>query len=175
MEVKLERAGLAEKPAMFDMMQRYIKEFSAFEPIEPDENGVYNYNNFDSYWTRPERMAFFITVDGQRAGLVLVNRNHYVNLLRPSRSIAEFYVAPEFRRMGVGTAAARLLTESLGGWWQLMMHPKNLPSHQFWPRVFNYPGAVRVRLRTGPRWYDGGLRGKVLTFKSLGDTDKHGI
>ena len=150
------------------MMQRYIAEFSAFEPVEPDERGIYPYDNFDAYWREPERAAYIILADGQQAGFVLINRTHYINLWRPNRSIAEFCVMKEFRRGGVGTAAARQLTESYGGWWQLMMHPKNYPSHVFWARVFDYPGAVHLKVRRGPRWYGGGLRGKVMSFKSLG-------
>lgn len=169
MEVKLRRVPPEEKSLLFDMMQVYIAEFSRFEPVEPDENGVYPYDAFDAYWRDPARIPFFITVDGQNAGLILVNRNHYVHLWRESRSIAEFFVLPAYRRMGVGCAAARLLTESMGGWWQLMMHPKNLPSHTFWRRTFQYPGALHLRIRRGPRWYDGGLRGQVMTFKAVKD------
>ena len=65
----------------------------------------------------------------------------------------------------VGTAAARKLVESMGGWWQLMMHPKNKPSHEFWKRTFDYPGVQFVSTRRGPVWYDGDLRGTVMTFK----------
>ncbi|MDD6315892.1 MAG: GNAT family N-acetyltransferase [Clostridia bacterium] len=169
MEVKLWRVPPEEKSLLFDMMQVYIAEFSRFEPVEPDEKGIYPYDAFDAYWRDPARIPFFITVDGQNAGLILVNRNHYVRLWRESRSIAEFFVLPAYRRMGVGCAAARLLTESMGGWWQLMMHPKNLPSHTFWRRTFQYPGALHLRIRRGPRWYDGGLRGQVMTFKAVKD------
>ena len=167
MEVRLETAALSDKPALHALLQRYIAEFTAFEPVEPDENGVYTYYYFDAYWQDRDRHPYFITVDGARAGFVLINRTHYVRLMRPSRSIAEFYVMPEYRRMGVGTAAARLLTESLGGWWQLMMHPKNYPSHTFWRRTFDYPGAVCLKIRRGPKWYGGGLRGEVMTFKAV--------
>ena len=165
MRIELEEAALSDKAAMFDMMQGYIAEFSAFEPTEPDEWGIYPYQPFDSYWEEPERHPFFILADGQRAGLALVNRNHYVHLWHPSRSIAEFYIMPGFRRGRVGTTAARLLVRSFGGWWQLMMHPKNIPSHSFWRQTFDAPGFNEVKLRRGPRWYDGGLRGTVMTFK----------
>ena len=46
-----------------------------------------------------------------------------------------------------------------------MMHPKNIPSHSFWRQTFDAPGFNEVKLRRGPRWYDGGLRGTVMTFK----------
>lgn len=163
--VQLTKAGADDKDAMFDMMQRYIAEFSAFEPMERGSDGMYHYFCFDDYWKDREKTPYFITADGQRAGLVFVNRNHYVTLWKPSRSIAEFYVEPEFRREKVGTAAARLLVESYGGWWQLMMHPKNYPSHTFWRRTFDYDGVVEVKLHRGPKWYGGGLRGEVMTFK----------
>ena len=169
MEIKLRRVPVEEKARLFDMMQIYIREFSAFEPVEPDEKGIYPYEIFDAYWEDPTRIPFFIMADGKEAGLILVNRNHYVRLWRESRSIAEFFVLPEYRRYGVGRAAARLLTESMGGWWQLMMHPKNYPSHTFWRRTFDYPGAQRLRIRRGPKWYDGGLRGEVMTFKAVKD------
>lgn len=168
MEVELQRVPFEEKGQLFEMMQKYIAEFSAFEPVERDENGVYPYEPFDSYWQESERYPFFIIADGQRAGLVLVNRNHYITLYHPSRSIAEFFVLPKYRRSGVGTAAARMLTESMGGWWQLMMHPENFPSHIFWQRTFDYAGTRYLKIRKGPHWYDGGVRGMVMTFKTVG-------
>ena len=165
MDIRLERAELEDKERLFALMQRYIKEFSAFEPVMPDKNGIYPYANFDRYFSEKSRLPFFITAGGETAGLILVNRTHYVRLWHPSRSIAEFYVCPEYRRHRVGTAAARKLVESMGGWWQLMMHPKNKPSHEFWKRTFDYPGVQFVSTRRGPVWYDGDLRGTVMTFK----------
>lgn len=167
MEVKLREVPIGEKPVLFAMMQEYIAEFSAFEPAETDRNGVYQYSQFDSYWQEGDRHPFFITVDGKNAGLILVNRNNYVRMIHKTRSIAEFYIKPEYRRMGIGRAAAHLVTEGFGGWWQLMMHPKNAPSHVFWRGVFDYPGATNLRVRTGPRWYSGGRRGEVMTFKMV--------
>lgn len=169
MDIRLQKVPFEQKGQLFDMMQIYIREFSRFEPVEPDENGIYPYPPFDSYWKEKDRHPYFIMVDGKRAGLVLVNRNHYVRMLHQSRSIAEFFVLPEYRRLGVGSRAARMLTESFGGWWQLMMHPKNEPSHGFWQRTFEYEGAEKLKLRRGPRWYDGGLRGTVMTFFSKGN------
>ena len=63
MRIELEEAALSDKAAMFDMMQGYIAEFSAFEPTEPDERGIYPYQPFDSYWEEPERHPFFILAD----------------------------------------------------------------------------------------------------------------
>ena len=48
MEVRLETAALSDKPALHALLQRYIAEFTAFEPVEPDENGVYPYYYFDA-------------------------------------------------------------------------------------------------------------------------------
>lgn len=163
--IRLVKAEAEDRGDMFQMMQRYIAEFSAFEPMERGKDGLFHYYAFDSYWKDRDRVPYFITADGERAGMVLINRNHYVTLWKPSRSIAEFYIAPEFRREKIGTAAARLLVETYGGWWQLMMHPKNYPSHAFWRKVFDYDGVVELKIRRGPKWYGGGLRGEVMTFK----------
>ena len=71
MEIKLRRVPVEEKARLFAMMQIYIHEFSAFEPVEPDENGIYPYEIFDAYWEEPERIPFFIMADGSEAGLTL--------------------------------------------------------------------------------------------------------
>ena len=113
--------------------------------------------------------VLFAVCDGKEVGFALFCYNFSTFLGRAGIWLEDLFVLPEYRRLGVGSRAARMLTESFGGWWQLMMHPKNEPSHGFWQRTFEYEGAEKLKLRRGPRWYDGGLRGTVMTFYSKGN------
>ena len=51
--------------------------------------------------------------------------------------MAEFYVAPAFRRSGFGQAAARRLIARFPGRWQIAQLTGNAPAIAFWHRVLD--------------------------------------
>lgn len=83
------------------------------------------------------REIYWIEVDGKTSGLVMV-RNYagWPQGERGVAEIAEFYVAPEVRRQGVGSAAARLLlTEHRRRKTSVIKAPvlaRNQPALEFW-------------------------------------------
>ena len=54
---------------------------------------------------------------------------------KPDFCLAEFFVTPRYRRMGVGREAAFMVFDRHRGKWQFQRHPRNLPSVHFWNRV----------------------------------------
>lgn len=47
-------------------------DFSEYLQNDIDEHGYYNYSHLDNYWTDETRYPFFIKVNGNLAGFVLV-------------------------------------------------------------------------------------------------------
>ncbi len=165
MEVTLIAVPLEGKDELDDMLELYQEEFTAFEPLEKGTNGRYNYPSLEKYWQDGACHPFFILADGKPAGFILINGRKYVRAFGKNHSVAEFFVLPQFRRGGIGTRAARLVFERFPGKWQLMMHPKNLPSHAFWANAADYSRVQGLKSHVGPEWYYGNARGTVYTFK----------
>ncbi|MBE0609698.1 MAG: GNAT family N-acetyltransferase [Dehalococcoidia bacterium] len=114
------------------MLQLYLYDFSEFEQLELNEYGEFDYRYLDHYWAPDEgeaRHAFFIRVDGKRAGFALIRVVNGVNVF------AEFFVMRSFRGHGVGAAAARAVFALLAGNWLVHQVPANVPAQAFWRRV----------------------------------------
>jgi predicted acetyltransferase len=128
-DVEVVRAELADKEVL-----RQLLEFNAYEfarlshDAVLNEHGRFGYSWLDHYWTEPMRYPFLIQVRGQIGGMVLVTGTD-------PRSIAEFLVMPQYRRTGVGLAAARCVFELFGGAWSVHEAPGNDAAVAFWRRA----------------------------------------
>lgn len=114
--------------AIEGMMEPYLHELVPGGPAR--------YPQLDLYWRDANRMPYLIRVDGADVGFALVRRHPPVPLLE----MAEFYVQPRFRRLGLGTAAARAVLARHPGWWHLQVLHANHAAQAFW-RVIVPPGA----------------------------------
>jgi Predicted acetyltransferase len=81
-------------------------------------------------------MAYFIIVDGNLAGFVMIN-NYPEAKEETDYSMAEFFVMYKYRRCGVGKFVATQLFDKFHGRWQLRRHPKNTPPVYFWDKVIS--------------------------------------
>jgi len=130
----------AEHATLRGMMRDYFAELAAYEdePDDPDEH-------IERTW--PEMLADmvgrelqWIVASDQRAGFLIVRYlPDWPHTERMIASIAEFYVAPEFRRSGVGSAAVEtLLAEHRERGTYLVeadILVRNEPAQAFWQRL----------------------------------------
>ena len=122
---------LADKPRLAAMVRDYVVEMVAFAP-DADPDAPYRY--FDLYWSEPAlRFPFWLRVDGAEAGFALIRREAESGRMQ----IAEFFVAPPFRRHGVGQAAARRLIARFPGPWTITQREMNSGAILFWHRVLD--------------------------------------
>ena len=119
-----------EKPILWDMLQAYIAELSAYTGGKP-VNGVYAYEYFDPYWSDANRWPIWAVVAGQRIGFALVYSDKEAEATR----MAEFYIRPEHRRNGLGVDFARQLLLRYPGPWRIRQIARNQPAVAFWHRV----------------------------------------
>lgn len=157
METTIEPARPEEKPALDQLMQLYLHDFSGLAPPESrfghiGEDGRIADDTLERYW-RPDRQVFSIRAGGNRAGFALVN--DWAPSGQPvDQVLAEFFIARKYRRRGVGRAAARSLLQRLPGTWELAVTTYNEPALLFWRRVLRkLPGyAVAESAGDGQRW-----------------------
>ncbi len=166
MEIKLEEVRVDEKEILKNLMEKYEYEFSQWNQRDVNKLGLYGYDYLDCYWTEEKRFPYFIKVDDQLAGFVMVNDYPEVSDKPTDFVISEFFVMYKYRRYGVGSKAAVLAFDNHHGKWQLARHPKNIASVYFWDKVVsNYTNGNYEVIKNCPdAEYEDGTLGDVLLF-----------
>jgi len=124
---------IKEKPLIHALLQFYLDELSSFpgETVEyKDAAGVYHYPYLNNYWQEQNsRFPYLLYCDQNRAGFALVRKavDHY--------EMAEYYVKPEFRRLGLGRTCAAALLNQYPGPWRIEFNRYNLPSRNLWKNL----------------------------------------
>ena len=125
-------AKINDKEIIRKMLQPYLTELSRFDDISPDpknEKGEYVYPYLDNYWEEADRHPYLFNCSEKIAGFALVSKegDHY--------EMAEFYVLPEFRHRGVGTACAADIFRKHAGHWRIGFNRQNQASRQLWKKM----------------------------------------
>jgi predicted acetyltransferase len=128
MPVRPVAVPLAEKPALWRMLQRYILEMLPYTG-QPHPGGDVPFPTFDSYWMEPGNWPFWAMVEDQRAGFALISRE------AGWTRVKEFYIQPEFRRGKLGLGFARQLLAMHPGQWKIRQMAVNTPAIAFWHGV----------------------------------------
>ena len=160
MQIEVSPIELGQREILANLLEKYIYEFTQWNPREINALGLYGYRWLDSYWDPEEqnkrRWAYFIRADGQLAGFALVNDFPEIPDMPCDFSLAEFFVLHNHRRAGVGSAAARAVFDLHRGRWQLKYHTKNTVSVEFWHKVVgaytNGRFALAHGTEDGPVW-----------------------
>jgi predicted acetyltransferase len=129
-------ASLNDKPIIHSLLQPYLAELSGLPdeyPIYKDENGVYLYPYLDAYWQENVRFPYLLYSNAVLAGFALVRKD------KARWEMSEFYVKPEFRRLGVAEACAMAIFQRHPGTWSIGFNKHNLPSRALWKKL-----AVRL-------------------------------
>jgi predicted acetyltransferase len=119
--VEVVPARSAEKPLLASMLESHLVELEAPK----------TYPYFEDYWSEPTRHPFIIRCADQVAGFAFVRRLQCENALE----MAEFYIAPKFRRSGVGRAAATTIFAEFPGQWRIAVLAPNTIGALFWSSV----------------------------------------
>ena len=133
MKIKIAEASLRDKPIIKNMLQLYIHDFSEFDGYELNENGYYNYDYLDEYWTEKDRYPFIIRFNDKIAGFVLLNR--YSVMIKNALTIAEFFILRKYRRQGIGKKAAFMIFDMFHSKWEVRQTKNNIAGQNFWENV----------------------------------------
>jgi len=133
MPIDLKPARAADASILDNLMELYCHDLSPYFGLKIGSDGRYGYPYLPRYWTEPGlRFPFFVTVDDELAGFVLVTRGSPASAEPTDLDVAEFFVLKTFRRSGVGARAAHLLWARLPGHWIVRVAVQNESAVQFW-------------------------------------------
>ena len=116
MEIMLERVQEEKKDTLFRLLQYSLFEESLTDLHDMNEDALFDYPWFDAYFVEAEREAYFIRQCGtnRMLGFAMVRMHE-----DGRHSIAEFLVLPKYRRLGVGTQAAKACFALHDGLWEV--------------------------------------------------------
>jgi|GEM_PF-166095 Predicted acetyltransferase len=161
--VEVVQAAEDQKSILRQLIELYEYDFSEFNDADVNASGLYGYTYLDHYWTEEKRSAYFVKVDRQYAGFVLVNDYTYKMVDEDARSIAEFFIMRKYRRRGIGKLVAAKVFDTYKGTWVVLQHGNNAASYRFWTHTINEytGGSYNVHDVTTEHW-----KGTGIVFRS---------
>ncbi|MCF0113423.1 MAG: GNAT family N-acetyltransferase [Bacilli bacterium] len=164
MNIQLEKVLAEQKQTLLNLLEKFNYEFSQYDHIILNDEGLYGYYHLDSYFTDPNREAFFIRVDDELAGFVMINNSP--DSPRPIvYSIAEFFVVYRHRNRGVAQIVVDRLFATRKGIWNIRFHPKNLVSVHLWTKIAKKYAGTRYEVIAGSEPYFDGSDSLVVLFQ----------
>jgi len=159
--VEVVLAEYDQQPAIANMAQLYMYDFSEFWPRESEaelhEDGTFGALIYlDQYWLDSDREPLLIRRDGRLVGFALINASS------PSgqpvdRGMAEFFIVRRHRRNGTGRAAAHAILAERPGQWEVAVIRANANALAFWrSAITRFPGTRDfVELELDDEHWDG--------------------
>ncbi len=135
--VEIVEVTAENKAVLNNLMEKYLYEFSQWEKTDINENGLYDYEYLDCYFTEENRYPYFIKSDRKLAGFALISDYPEVPDEETDFCLSEFFILYKYRRSGVGREAVAQILDKHHGKWQLKRHPHNTASVYFWNSVID--------------------------------------
>ena len=132
--IRLQEVKVEERELLWNIIQKYLYEMTKYYPENMDEQGIYQYEYFDAYFTDAERKAFFIYEDEIMVGFVMLNPYSAIEH-NPDYTIAEFTIFPSYRRNHCAIKAVNLILSIYHGKWEIKYNEKNDGAKKLWTMV----------------------------------------
>ena len=138
MQIMLDRVQPEKRDALFRLLQYSLFEESLTDFNDMNDDALFDYPWFDAYFVEPQREAYFIREQGsgKLLGFAMVRMHE-----DGRHSIAEFLVLPKYRRLGVGTQAAKSCFALHGGLWEVKPVSGSESAYCFWRQVIGQMAA----------------------------------
>ncbi len=138
-ELRIQLAGIHDKPVIANLLQYYLYDFSEFDDTEMESDGTFTYPYLNHYWREPDRSPYVFFLGDVPAGFALVRKDSDPRSGELFSDLAEFFILRSLRRRRFGTVAATGLWNHIGGAWQVRVLKSNLVAYKFWrPLIASY-------------------------------------
>ena len=135
MNIYLDRVKETDKDILYRLLEYSLYEESLHDENEMNNEGIFEYRHFDSYFNDDTRDAFFIKeeITNKLLGFVMINT--YVQKVESGHSIAEFMVIPKYRKRHIGKSCAFKCFDMYKGNWEVSPSKNNDDVYNFWYKV----------------------------------------
>ncbi len=157
MDIYLSRVKENEKDVLYRLLEYSLFEESLTDGNEMNNEGIFEYKHFDSYFIDKDRDAFFIKEKETDKLLGFVMINTYMQKFDKGHSIAEFLVIPKYRKNKIGKKVAFECFDMYPGNWEVSPSLGNEAAYLFWKKVIDeYTNC------------DNKYTDKIFTFNNVG-------
>ena len=134
-QYKIERVKVSDKDILYRLLQYSLFEESLTDLNEMNDEAIFEYKWFDSYFKDKNRDAYFIKEQKSNKILGFAMVNQYMHKNKGGHSIAEFMIIPKYRRLKIGKRVAVELFNMHKGIWEVKPSYKSKSSFEFWKNV----------------------------------------
>lgn len=138
MRPQVQLAATSDRALLQQMLDDYLAELCAYAAVTRP------YPYFEAYWQNPiGRWPYLILHAKTTAGFALV-AGKASGACDTDFVMAEFYILPSHRSLGVGRGATRHLLAVHRGSWSLHVMQHNAGARAYWPKAIAQAGAREV-------------------------------
>ena len=130
--IELKRVTIEDKDKLFHLLEFALYDGSFYIDNIINDDCLFEYNWFDSYFTEETRESFFIKYNNKIAGFVMINQN--LKVLDNGYSIAEFLILPYYRSKHIGKESAYKVFQ-LHDKWEVQPMENNNIAYNFWKNI----------------------------------------
>ena len=136
-QYKLEKVQVEDKDILYRLLQYSLFEESLTDLKEMNNEAIFEYKWFDSYFKDNNREAYFIKEQETNKILGFAMVNQYMQKSGDGHSIAEFMVIPKYRRLKIGKRVAKELFDIHKGTWEVKPAYGSSIAYSFWKNVID--------------------------------------
>ena len=137
MNIILDRVTKENKDVLFRLLEYSLFEESSNDGNEMNDEAIFEYKYFDSYFTENDREAFFVREQETNKLLGFVMINTYMQKCSSGHSIAEFMIIPKYRRKKIGKKVAFECFDMYKGNWEVSPSYGSESAYNFWKKVID--------------------------------------
>ena len=142
MNLYLEKVKEENKEVLYRLLEYSLYEESANDLNEMNEEAIFEYKYFNSFFTDDDKDAYFIREKETNKILGFAMVNSYVQVFENGHSIAEFMVIPKYRKNHIGKKVAFELFDRYRGNWEISPSYNSCGAFFFWNKVVkDYTGS----------------------------------
>ncbi|MDQ0359345.1 GNAT family N-acetyltransferase [Breznakia pachnodae] len=136
--IQLVKVASKNKSLLFNLMQLYLYDLSVYFNFKTNNNGIYEYDHFEDYFTDTNYISYFIYNDNELIGFVLLNdyspiTNKHENII----NVSEFFILKLYRKQGLGEITFQTLLDMHKGVWTIKPAAFSKEANAFWKTIIN--------------------------------------
>lgn len=136
-QYRLERVKIEDKDILYRLLQYSLFEESLTDQNEMNNEAIFEYKWFDSYFQDNNREAYIIKEQNTNKILGFAMVNQYMQKSKDGHSIAEFMIVPKYRRLKIGKRVAIELFNMHKGNWEVKPSYGSVVALAFWKSVID--------------------------------------
>jgi predicted acetyltransferase len=144
--IELTEAAQSDAALVASLLDDYLRELGNHREVPIGATDAASYRQLDAYWSEPGRHAFLIRCNHSVVGFAFIRDP--ISTGTAVHQVAEFYIAPQSRRRGLGRQAIRAIWARFPGQWELQVHCRNSAAIQFWTSCAQAEASAAPKMRT---------------------------